>query len=155
MVQIHSPRPLLLEPTIYRHTIVAERLVGGQHLEASNPLVRRFFPRSDQCVTLHFQLGALVSFYGQHGQLLQFCLEFWKSWLSLAVCNIDFLVGWLTRSEFRCRKRDFIEGRLRSHLLERRHWPVTGTFSEYDSSRFPLHSRFLRLLFLGTQGRKN
>jgi hypothetical protein len=36
MVQIHSPRPLLLEPTIYRHTIVVERLVASQEIKGSS-----------------------------------------------------------------------------------------------------------------------
>ena len=38
MVQIHSPRPLLLEPTIYRHTIVGERLVAGQEVKGSSQI---------------------------------------------------------------------------------------------------------------------
>ena len=41
--------------------------------------------------------------------------------LSFAGCNIDFLVSRLTPSESRCRRRDFMKGRLRSHLLEPRY----------------------------------
>ena len=38
-----------------------------------------------------FSTASSISFYGQRGQLMWFCLEFGT--LSLAVCNIDFLVG--------------------------------------------------------------
>ena len=37
MVQIHSPRPLLLESTIYITRKFEERLVAGQEVERSNP----------------------------------------------------------------------------------------------------------------------
>jgi len=49
-------------------------------------------PAPINAVTLLFSSASSFSFYGQHGQLLQFCLEFWQPY-PLADCNIDFLVG--------------------------------------------------------------
>jgi hypothetical protein len=59
-----------LEPATYRCTMVVERLVQRRDVDASNPLVTTIL--SPLGSMRYAALRALVSVYGQHGQLLQF-----------------------------------------------------------------------------------
>jgi hypothetical protein len=52
MVQIHSPRPLLLESAIYIIRKSEERLVRNQEASGSNPLAPPLFSLAIQRVTL-------------------------------------------------------------------------------------------------------
>ena len=52
---------------------------------------RRFFPRSDQCVTLHFQSRVLFHFTDNTDNCLGSVRKL--DALSRASCKIDFLVG--------------------------------------------------------------
>jgi positive regulator of sigma E activity len=60
MVQIHSPRPLLLESIIYITRKCEERLVAGQEVELQIHQTRTFFPSSIQRVTPLSQLRVLL-----------------------------------------------------------------------------------------------
>jgi hypothetical protein len=73
---------------------------------------------------LHFRLRVLFHFADNTDNCFGFVWSFED--LSVAGCNIDFLGSRLTESESRCRKRDFIEGRLGSHLLESHFWIASG-----------------------------
>jgi hypothetical protein len=76
MVQIHSPRPLLLESATYKMRKSIERPVQGQEVMVQAHSPGAFFPLSNQRVTLRSQIQLQVYFYGQYGQHLWFCLEF-------------------------------------------------------------------------------
>jgi hypothetical protein len=52
--------------------MVAERLVQGQDVDASNPLVTAILSPRGSMRYAAFSTRALVSVYGQHGLLLQF-----------------------------------------------------------------------------------
>ena len=61
-----------MEPMTYGCMMVAERLVQGQDVDASNPLVTTIPSPLGSMRYAAFSTRALVSVYGQHGQLLQF-----------------------------------------------------------------------------------
>jgi hypothetical protein len=91
VVQIHSPRPILLEPAIYRHREgrgAPGARPGGRWFKS---ICSAFFCSSNQCVALRSQLRVLLHVTDNTNNL---CDLVWNlEALSATVWSIDLLVG--------------------------------------------------------------